>query len=115
VTPGSEACRTPANNGPTKFDGHYLAVLHRVVRKYASAVQLVSADLDTHVTDRNPGAADRGAHPRDNHEPGVDAGPRPPQPPCLTVACPWAKLANPRRLNAIRGLLAVLPCHPIAV
>jgi transposase len=103
------------DNGPTKLDDNYLAALYRVVRgtppQYGrrrptwtrellieTLVRLTGVRI--HVTTMSRALA------------LVQARRGRPRP---TVACPWAKAAKTRRLNAIRGLLAALPRRHVAV
>jgi len=103
------------DNGQTKLDDNYLSALYRVVRgtpqQYGwrrptwtrellieTLVRLTGVRV--HVTTMSRALA------------LVQARRGRPRP---TVGCPWAKAANTRRLNAIRGLLAGLPRREVAV
>jgi transposase len=103
------------DNGQTKLDDNYLAVLHRVVR--ASPPQygwrrptwtrellvetlVRQTGVRIHVTTMSRALALVRAR---------RGRPRP------TVGCPWAQAAKTRRLNAIRSVLAELPRGHVAV
>lgn len=103
------------DNGPTKLDDNYLAVLHRVVRGTPSQygwrrptwtrellieTLVRKTGVRIHVTTMSRALALVKAR---------RGRPRP------TVACPWTKARKTRRLNAIRDLLATLPRRQIAV
>jgi transposase len=103
------------DNGETKVDESFLAVLHRVVR--ATPTQygwrrptwtrellvetlVRQTGVRVHVTTMSRALA------------LVQARRGRPRP---TVACPWAKAAKTRRLNRIRHVLATLPRRQVAV
>jgi transposase len=103
------------DNGPTKVDDNYLAVLHRVVRgtpqeygwrrptwtrELLIGTLVRQTGVRIHVTTMSRALA------------LVQARRGRPRP---TVGCPWAKAAKTRRLNAIRNLLAALPRRHAAV
>jgi transposase len=103
------------DNGPTKVDDNYLAVLYRVVRgtpqeygwrrptwtrELLIETLVRQTGVRIHVTTMSRALALVKAR---------RGRPRP------TVGCPWAKAAKTRRLNAIRGLLATLPRRHVAV
>lgn len=103
------------DNGDTKLDDNFLAILHRVVRgtpaDYGRRRPTWTRELlvDTmvrltgirvHVTTMSRALA------------MVQARRGRPRP---TVGCPWGKAAKTRRLNAIRRLLALLPRQQVAV
>ena len=103
------------DNGSTKLDDDYLAVLHRVVRgtprQYGWRRPTWTRELlietlvrrtgvRIHVTTMSRALAQVQAR---------RGRPRP------TVGCPWAKAAKTRRLNAIRSVLAALPRRHVAV
>jgi transposase len=103
------------DNGPTKLDDNYLAVLHRVVRatpqpygwrrptwtrELLIETLVRQTGVRIHVTTMSRALALVKAR---------RGRPRP------TVGCPWAKAAKTRRLNAIRDLLATLPRRHVAV
>jgi transposase len=104
-----------ADNGHTKLDEDYLAVLHRVVRGTPQAhgwrrptwtrellVETLAQQtgIRVHVTTMSRALA------------LVEARRGRPRP---TVGCPWAKAAKTKRLNALRHLLATLPRGHVAV
>jgi transposase len=103
------------DNGPTKLDDNYLAMLYRAVRgtppQYGwrrptwtrellieTLVRKIGVRI--HVTTMSRALALVKAR---------RGRPRP------TVGCPWAKAAKTRRLNAIRELLVTLPRRHVAV
>jgi transposase len=103
------------DNGPTKLDDNYLAVLYRVVRgtpqqygwrrptwtrELLVETLVRQTGIRIHVTTMSRALALVKAR---------RGRPRP------TVGCPWAKAAKTRRLNAIRNLLATLPRRHVAV
>jgi len=103
------------DNGPTKLDDNYLAVLYRVVRgtppqygwrrptwtrELLIETLVRQTGVRIHVTTMSRALALVKAR---------RGRPRP------TVGCPWAKAAKTRRLNAIRNLLAALPRRHVAV
>lgn len=103
------------DNGETKLDEHFLAVLHRVVRATPTQFgwhrptwtreMLVETlvrqtGVRIHVTTMSRALA------------LVQARRGRPRP---VVGCPWGKAAKTRRLNAIRRLLATLPHGQVAV
>jgi transposase len=103
------------DNGQTKLDEHFLAVLYRVVRatpqhygwrrptwtrELLAETLARTTGVRVHVTTMSRALA------------LVQARRGRPRP---TVACPWAKAAKTRRLNAIRQLLATLPRSHVAV
>jgi len=103
------------DNGPTKLDDAYLAVLYRVVRgtpqqygwrrptwtrELLIETLVRQTGVRIHVTTMSRALA------------LVQARRGRPRP---TVACPWAKAAKTRRLNALRNLLARLPLGHVAV
>jgi transposase len=103
------------DNGPTKLDDNYLAVLYRVVRgtpqqygwrrptwtrELLIETLVRQTGVRIHVTTMSRALALVQAR-RGRARP--------------TVACPWAKAAKTRRLNAIQNLLATLPRHHVAV
>jgi transposase len=103
------------DNGPTKLDDNYLAVLYRVVRgtpqqygwrrpTWTRELLLETLVRQTgvriHVTTMSRALALVKAR---------RGRPRP------TVGCPWAKAAKTRRLNALDNLLATLPRRHVAV
>jgi len=103
------------DNGTTKLDEHFLAVLHRVVRgspkDYGWRRPTWTRELLVETLVRQTGVRVHVAtmsralalvHARRGR-------PRP------TVGCPWAKAAKTRRLNQIGGLLAALPRRNVAV
>jgi transposase len=103
------------DNGQTKLDDNYLAVLHRVVRgtpqqygwrrptwtrELLVETLVRQTGVRVHVTTMSRALA------------LVEARRGRPRP---TVGCPWAKAAKTRRLNRIRDLLAALPRRHVAV
>jgi transposase len=103
------------DNGPTKLDDEFLAILHRVVRgtpqqygwsrptwtRELLVLTLASkTGIRVHVTTMSRALA------------MVQARRGRPRP---VVRCPWAKAAKTRRLNAIRRLIATLPRAQVAV
>lgn len=103
------------DNGPTKLDDNYLAVLYRVVRgtppqygwrrptwtrELLIETLVRKTGVRIHVTTMSRALALVKAR---------RGRPRP------TVACPWAKARKTRRLNAIRTMLATLPRRHVAV
>jgi len=103
------------DNGQTKMDDNYLAVLYRVVRgspqhygwrrptwtrELLVETLVRQTGVRIHVTTMSRALA------------LVQARRGRPRP---TVGCPWAKAAKTRRLNAIRFLLATLPRREVAV
>ncbi len=103
------------DNGYTKLDDNYLAVLYRVVRgtppqygwrrptwtrELLIETLVRKTGVRIHVTTMSRALALVKAR---------RGRPRP------TVACPWAKARKTRRLNAIRNLLATLPRCQVAV
>jgi transposase len=103
------------DNGPTKLDDGYLAVLYRVVRgtpqqygwrrptwtrELLIETLVRQTGVRVHVTTMSRALALVKAR---------RGRPRP------TVGCPWAKAAKTRRLNAIRNVLATLPRRHAAV
>jgi transposase len=103
------------DNGQTKLDEHFLAVLYKVVRATPHhygwrrptwtrelLVETMVRETGTrvHVTTMSRALA------------LVQARRGRPRP---TVACPWAKAAKTRRLNTIRRLLVTLPRGHVAV
>jgi transposase len=103
------------DNGETKLDEHYLAVLQRVVRatpqqygwrrptwtrELLVETLVRETGIRIHVTTMSRALALVGAR---------RGRPRP------TVGCPWAKAAKTRRLNALQRLLATLPRRHVAV
>jgi transposase len=103
------------DNGPTKVDDNYLAILYRVVRgtppqygwrrptwtrELLIETLVRQTGVRIHVTTMSRALA---------HIQARRGRPRP------TVGCPWSKAAKTRRLNAIRNLLATLPRRHVAV
>jgi transposase len=103
------------DNGQTQLDENYLATLYRVVRgtpqqygwrrptwtrELLIETLVRQTGVRIHVTTMSRALA------------LVQARRGRPRP---TVACPWAKAAETRRLNAIRDLLAALPRRHVAV
>lgn len=103
------------DNGETKLDEHFLAVLYRVVhavpqqygwrrptwtRELLVETLVRETGVRVHVTTMSRALA------------LVQARRGRPRP---TVGCPWAKAAKTRRLNALRHLLATLPRGHVAV
>jgi transposase len=103
------------DNGPTKLDDDYLAVLYRVVRgtpqhygwrrptwtrELLIETLVPKTGVRIHVTTMSRALA------------LVQARRGRPRP---TVGCPWARAAKTRRLNAIGHLLATLPRREAAV
>jgi transposase len=103
------------DNGDSKLDECYLAVLYRVVRGTPQAygwrrptwtrellveTLVRETGIRVHVTTMSRALA------------LVEARRGRPRP---TVGCPWAKAAKTRRLNAIRQVLATLPRRQVAV
>jgi len=103
------------DNGETKLDEHFLAVLYRVVRAVPQQygwrrptwtrellveTLVRETGVRVHVTTMSRALA------------MVQARRGRPRP---TVGCPWAKAAKTRRLNAMRHLLATLPRDHVAV
>ncbi len=103
------------DNGDTKLDEHYLAVLHRVVRGTPQAygwrrptwtrellVETLVRQTGVRVHVTTMSRALGMVHARRGR-------PRP------TVGCPWPKAAKSRRLNAIRTVVGTLPPGHVAV
>jgi transposase len=103
------------DNGDTKLDDHFLAVLDRVVRSTPTQygwrrptwtrellveTLVRQTGVRVHVTTMSRALALIRAR---------RGRPRP------TVGCPWAKAAKTRRLNRLRHLLATLPRRHVAV
>jgi transposase len=103
------------DNGQTKLDERYLAVLYRVVRgtprqygwrrptwtrELLVETMVRQTGVRIHVTTMSRALALVKAR---------RGRPRP------TVGCPWSKTAKTRRLNALRRLLATLPRRHVAV
>ena len=103
------------DNGPTKLDEEFLAILCQVVRgtpqqygwrrptwtrELLVATMVRETGIRVHVTTMSRALA------------LVEARRGRPRP---TVGCPWSKAAKTRRLHAIRDLLATMPRGQIAV
>ncbi len=103
------------DNGQTKLDDNYLAVLHRVVRgspqQYGWRRPTWTRELLVETLVRRTGVRVH-VTTMSRALALVQARRGRPRP---TVGCPWAQAAKTRRLNAIRGLLATLPRRQVAV
>ena len=103
------------DNGQTKVDDNYLAVLYRVVRgtprEYGWRRPTWTRELLIETLVRRTGARVH-VTTMSRALALVEARRGWPRP---TVGCPWAKAAKTRRLNAIRTLLAALPRRHAAV
>jgi transposase len=103
------------DNGPTKVDDNYLAVLYRVVRgtpqEYGWRRPTWTRELLIETLVRQTGVRIH-VTTMSRALDLVKARRGRPRP---AVGCPWAKAAKTRRLNAIRGLLATLPRRHVAV
>jgi transposase len=103
------------DNGQTKLDDDYLAVLYRVVRgtppQYGWRRPTWTRELLVETLVRRTGVRVHVAT-MSRALALVRARRGRPRP---TVGCPWAPAAKTRRLNAIRGLLATLPRREVAV
>jgi transposase len=103
------------DNGPTKLDDNYLAVLYRVVRgspqQYGWRRPTWTRELLIETLVRHTGVRIH-VTTMSRALALVQARRGRPRP---TVGCPWAKAAKTRRLNALRNLLVSLPRRHVAV
>lgn len=103
------------DNGATKLDERYLAVLHEVVRatpqRYGWRRPTWTRELLIETMVRQTGTRIH-ASTMSRALALVKARRGRPRP---TVGCPWGKARKTRRLNALRALVATLPARHVAV